>query len=168
MKVLEGEKLRRRIFRTYSKNPDGWSFVISQSPKYGFYDAVVSSPHGSWVVKMDSLFKPSPIMLGSPTETSPLSKRTGPFPYGFRRIPPELIPEMLGDEGQPRDKAIAGLLSVLRSKTVVPEEGRSYAHGPFIFTSPETLGLSERQRELDDKLNSEMRRLVRYRYPAYG
>ena len=168
MKVLEGDKLRRRIFRSYARNPEGWSFVISPSPKYGFYDAVVSSPHGSWVLKMDSLFKPSPIVLGSPTESSPMSKRSGPFPYGYRRIPSELIPEMLGGENQPRDKAMADLLSVLRSKTVVPEEGRSYAHGPFIFANPERYDLSERQKELDDKLNSEMHRLIRYRYPAYG
>jgi len=168
MKVLEGENLRRRIFRSYSKNPEGWSFVISTSSKYGFYDAVVSGPHGAWVLKMDSLFKPSPIVLGSPTESSPKSKHAGPFPYGYRKIPSELIPEMLGDEGYQRDRTMADLLSVLRSKTVVPEEGRSYAHGPFIFTSPERVSLSEQQRELDHKLTSEMRRLLSSRYPAYG
>jgi hypothetical protein len=168
MKALEGENLRRRIFRSYSKDPRGWSFVISPSPKYGFYDAFVSGPQGAWVLKMDSLFKPSPIVLGSPTEASPMSKQAGPFPYGYRKIPSELIPEMLGGEGYPRDKTMASLLSVLGSKTVVPEEGRSYAHGPFIFTSPERVGLSERQKELDDKLNSEMHRLLRFRYPAYG
>jgi len=67
-----------------------------------------------------------------------------------------------------RETKRADLLSVLRSKTVVPEEGRSYAHGPFIFANPERYDLSERQKELDDKLNSEMHRLIRYRYPAYG
>lgn len=168
MKVLEGEKLRRRIFRSYSKDPRGWSFVISPSQKYGFYDAFVSGPQGAWVLKMDSLFKPSPIVLGSPTESSPITKEAGPFPYGYRKIPSEMIPEMLGGESASGDKAMADLLSVLRTKTVVPEEGRSYAHGPFIFTRPERVGLSERQKELDDKLNSEMHRLLRYRYPAYG
>jgi len=167
MKLLEGENLRRRIFQSYSKDPKGWSFVISPSQKYGFYDAVVSGPHGSWVLKIDSLFKPLPIMLGSPTEENPISK-PGPFPYGYRKLPSELIPEMLGGEGHPRDRIMTSLLSVLRSKTVIPEEGRSYAEGPFIFTGPQRVGLSEHQRELDDKLTSEMHRLLRVRYPAYG
>jgi hypothetical protein len=118
------------------------------------------------MLKIDSPFKPQPIVLGSPTEASP--KSLGPFPYGYRKLPPELIPEMLGDEGYPRDKVMADLMSVLRTKPIIPEEGRSYAHGPFIFTGPQKASLSERQRELDDKLNSEMRRLLRLRYPAYG
>ena len=168
MKVLEGDALRRRIFQSYTKNPAGWSFVISPSPKSGFYDAVVSGPQGAWVLKIDSLFKPLPIMLGSPTEAIPRAKEAGPFPYGYRRLPPELISEMLGDEGHPRDKTMEGLLSVLKSKTVIPEEGRGYAHGPFILTNPERVGLSDRQKELDDKLTSEMHRLLRLRYPAYG
>ncbi len=167
MKLLEGESLRRRIFRSYSKDPTGWSFVISPSAKSGFYDAMVSGPHGAWALKIDSLFKPLPIVLGSPTEASQPNP-SGPFPYGYRKLPSELIPEMLAGEGYPRDRVKAGLLSVLRSKTVIPEEGRSYAHGPFIFTGSQKVGLSEHQRELDDKLTSEMRRLLRVRYPAYG
>jgi hypothetical protein len=165
MKLQEGEKLRRRIFQSYSKDPTGWSFVISPSAKFGFYDAIVSGPQGAWVLKIDSLFKPLPIVLGSPTEARPPNP-SGPFPYGYRKIPSELIPEIL--EGYPRDRARAGLLSVLRSKTVIPEEGRSYAHGPFIFTGSQNVSLSEHQRELDAKLTSEMRRLLRVRYPAYG
>jgi len=167
MKFLEGENLRRRIFQSYSKDPTGWSFVISPSEKSGFYDASISGPHGAWALKIDSLFKPQPIVLGAPTEAIP-PKTSDSFPYGYRRLPPELIPEVLGDEGYPREKAMASLLSVLKSKTVIPEEGRSYAHGPFIFTGPQKVELSEHQRELDDRLTSEMRRLLRARYPAYG
>jgi len=167
MKFLEGENLRRRILQSYSKDPTGWSFVISPSERSGFFDASVSGPHGAWALKIDSLFKPQPIMLGSPTEPSP-QRPPDSFPYGYRKLPPELIAQMLDDESNPREKAMEGLLSVLKSKTVIPEEGRSYAHGPFVFTGPQKLELSERQRELDDKLTSEMHRLLRNRYPAYG
>jgi len=168
MKTLEGEDLRNRILESYYKNPKGWSFVISPSSKYGFYDAVVSGPDGTWMLKMDSLFKPFPIVLGTRTEPDPKSNPVGSFPYGYRKLPPELILQMLRGEGHlSRDRVMASLLSVLRSETVVPEEGGNYAEGPFIFTSPLRSGLSENQKELDDKLASEMRRLLRIRYPAY-
>ncbi len=170
MELLEGQNLRRHLLERYAKNPKGWSFVISPSRKYGFYDAFVSGPEGAWMLKIDSIFKPTPTVLGSLTEDSPRLKPVGPFPYGYRNLPPpELILKMLGGEGYPpRNEAVANLLSVLKSETVVPEEGKPYAEGPFVFTSKEKVGLSERQRNLDMKLASEMRRLLGTRYPAYG
>lgn len=168
MEFLEGERLRRRILESYSKNPRGWDFVISPS-KSGFYDAFVSGPEGTWMLKIDSLFKPAPAILGSPVEAVPRPKPASPFPYGYRKLSPELALQMLGGEShRSRAQATATLLSVLKSETVVPEEGRSYAHGPFIFASPERVGLSDSQKELDGRLTSEMRRLLRTRYPAYG
>ena len=71
MKLLEGESLRRHLLESYSRNPKGWSFVISPSGKHGFCDAIVSSSDGTWMLKMDSIFKPTPIVLGSLTEDSP-------------------------------------------------------------------------------------------------
>ena len=169
MKLLEGESLRRHLLESYSKNPKGWSFVISPSGKHGFCDAVVSGSDGTWMLKIDSIFKPTPIVLGSPTEDSPELKPAGPFPYGYRNLPPELILQMLRGEGYPpRDKAATNFLSLLKSETVVPEEGGSYAEGPFVFTSKGNVNLSERQRDVDMKLASEMQRLLRTRYPAYG
>ncbi|MGP8124506.1 MAG: hypothetical protein ACLQEQ_01360 [Nitrososphaerales archaeon] len=169
MKLLEGESLRRRLLEGYSKNPRGWSFVMSPSGRHGFCDAFVSGPDGTWMLKIDSIFKPTPIVLGSPTEDSPGLKPAGPFPYGFRNLHRDLILQMLRGGGYPpRDKATANFLPMLKSETVVPEEGRSYAEGPFIFTSERKVDLSERQRDVDIKLASEMQRLLRTRYPAYG
>jgi len=168
MEFLEGDRLRRHILEDYSKNPKGWSFMISPS-KSGFFDAVVSGPEGTWILKIDSLFKPLPLLLGSPAETAPGLKRASPFSYGYRKLPPGFVLQMLGGESRGRrDETVANFLSLLRSETVVPEEGRSYAQGPFVLTTPEKVGLSEGQKELDEKLTSEMRRLMRARYPAYG
>lgn len=169
MKLLEGESLRRHLLESYSNNPKGWSFVISPSVKHGFYDAVVSGPHEAWMLKIDSIFKPAPIVLGSPTEESPNLKPAGTFRYGYRTLPPELILKMLRDEEYPpKNKGVTNFMSILKSETVVPEEGKSYAEGPFVFTSKGKVDSSEHQRELDTKLGSEMQRLLRTRYPAYG
>ncbi len=170
MKLLEGESLRRHLLESYSKNPKGWSFVISPSVKHpGFYDAFFSGPQEAWMLKIDSIFKPAPIVLGSPTEESPNLKQAGTFRYGYRTLSPELILQMLrGEEYPPKNRAAANFLSILKSETVVPEEGKSYAEGPFVFTSKAKVDSSERQRDLDTKLASEMQRLLRTRYPAYG
>jgi hypothetical protein len=168
MELLEGGDLRKRILESYSRDPKGWSFVVSPSPRSGFFDAMVSGPDGTWMLKIDSLFKPLPIVIGSQAEAS-ARRVDGPFPYGYRSLPPDLALRLMGEEG-----AGAGidtrrrLLSVLKSEPVVPEEGRSYAEGPLLFTDPGRVSLSESQKEIDTRLASEMRRLLRLRYPAYG
>ncbi len=168
MELLEGKVLRRRMLQSYSRNPKGWSFVVSPSPKSGFFDALVSGPDGAWMLKVDSLFKPYPMVIGTAVEALP-RRVEGPFPYGYRALPPDLALRMLGGEGTgPREKTLAGLLSVLRSEPVVPEEGRSYAEGPLVLIGPGGISLSDSQKEVDSRLASEMRRLLRLRYPAYG
>jgi hypothetical protein len=167
MEFEEGEALRKRILESYFRNPRGWSFVMSPS-KSGFYGAVVSGPDSTWMLKMDSIFKPFPMVLGSQVEAD-LRKPEYPFAYGYRKLPSELILQMLGGERPaPRKKMLAGLMSVLRSEPIVPEAGRSYAEGPFVLTTPGKINLSESQREVDARLASEMNRLLKTRYPAYG
>jgi hypothetical protein len=166
MELLEGRDLRRRILEAYSKDPKGWSFVVSPSSASGFFDAMVSGPDGTWMLKIDSLFKPFPMVIGSPAETSP-GRSEGPFPYGYRRLSPDLALRLMGGGGE--DNSIRrAILSVLKSEPVVPEEGRTYAEGPLVFTGPGRVSLSESQREVDARLASEMRRLLKLRYPAYG
>jgi hypothetical protein len=168
VELLEGKSLRSRILEGYSKNPKGWSFVVSPSPRSGFFDATVSGPEGTWMLKIDSLFKPYPIVIGSPTEAFP-RKPEGPFPYGYRGLPPDFALQMLeGENPRSRTLTMRRLLSVLRSEPVVPEEGRSYAEGPLVLTGPGRVSLSDSQKEVDTKLASEMRRLLALRYPAYG
>lgn len=166
MEILEGKDLRSRMLQSYSKDPKGWSFVMSPSPNSGFLDAAMSGPDGSWLLKIDSMFKPSPIIIGSPAE--PVRRPTAPFHYGYRDLPPELALEIMGAGSGAPLEARGRLLSVLKSKPVIPEPGGSYAEGPFVLTAPGRVSLSESQKEIDGRLASEMRRLLRLRYPAYG
>jgi len=70
MEVLEGKDLKKRMLESYSRDPKGWSFVVSPSPRSGFFDATVSGPAGTWMLKIDSLFKPYPIVIGSSAEAA--------------------------------------------------------------------------------------------------
>lgn len=168
MELLEGSDLRKRMLDSYSKDPKGWSFMISQSPDSAFFDATVSGPEGTWLLKIDSMFKPYPIVIGSPAE--PLRRRPeGPFAYGYRALPADLALRIIGDGGvRPKAEARRRLLSVLKSEPVVPEEGRSYAEGPLLLTAASRVRLSDAQKEIESRLASEMRRLLKLRYPAYG
>jgi hypothetical protein len=168
MEFLEGKDLKRRMMENYSRSPKGWSFVLSPSPRFGFFDAAVSGPDVAWMIKLDTLFKPSPIVIGSEVEAFPRRPR-GPFSYGYRALPPELALQIMGgEEAGPRERTLAELLSVMKSEPVAPETGRAYAEGPLVLTGPGEVNFSESQKEMDDRLSSEMRRLLKLRYPSYG
>ncbi|HUH82597.1 MAG TPA: hypothetical protein VLX33_01810 [Nitrososphaerales archaeon] len=168
MEILEGAELKRRMLESYARNPRGWSFTVSPSLSSGFFDATVAGPDGAWMLKLDSLFKPSPIVIGSQAEAL-RRRRGGPFPYGYRDLPPELALRLMGGgEEVPIGPVRRRLLSVLESDPIVPQRGGSYAEGPLVFTGPGSVSLSDKQKEVDARLASEMRRLLRLRYPAYG
>lgn len=167
MEFLEGKDLMRRMLEGYSRDPRGWSFVVSPS-RSEFFDAAVTGPEGTWMLKIDSLFKPFPTVIGSRSGEG-LKGPRGPFPYGYRALSPDLALRIMEDEvAGRRSRTLGELLPVLRSDPVVPEEGRSYAQGPLLLAGPTSVTLSEGQKEIGAKLASEMRRLLRLRYPVYG
>ncbi len=183
MEILEGKALTRLLLERYSKNPSNWHFAVSPSGRSdGFFDALVSSPSESWHIKLDSIFKPSPIMLGTKVEVddAKLRKFSSPVSYGYRSLSEDVLLKILStfEEQRPRPtttrkgaaratNSIEGILGGI--EPVAPVSGGSYAEGPFIFTKEKVIGgLSSGQEQLDDKLSSELRRLLRNRYQSYG
>jgi len=175
MEVLEGQALADVLLRRYSKDPRGWSFVVAPARAHGFYDAIVAGPDQSWHLKMDSLFKPAPLIVGSRAEVD--RGRVGslsPRPFGYRELDPSMVMKILnssyGSEESVPDAGGLGsrLESLLGLEPVVPRPGRSYAQGPFVLTPQRIVGSSEMETSIDDRLTSDLLRLFRTRYPAYG
>ncbi|MHB8567726.1 MAG: hypothetical protein ACYC7D_14665 [Nitrososphaerales archaeon] len=165
--ILEGRALSRRLLDRYSRKPSSWSFTIAPAMKDGFYDALVSSPDESWQLKIDSIFNPLPKMLGAQVELDRSKvKKFSPISYGYRKLDPETVMKLLTSlEGEElsKYKTMDSVLGPL--DPVAPKTGGSYAEGPFVFTNEK---LSSGQSELDDKLSSELRKLMRSRLSAYG
>jgi len=166
LEILEGDALYRTLLQRYSKNPRGWSFTVSQSPNNGFFDALVAGPEDSWQLKLDTVFKPSPFVLGSRTDQGEVSGRRAPISFGFRRIDPAEAPALLDGSSQGMNK----LLGFLQSVNPVAPTGRgNYIQGPFVFAGPGEVGrsLTGEQQNVDRRLSEEMLKLVRRRYPNY-
>jgi hypothetical protein len=175
MEILEGQTLADVLLRRYSKDPRGWSFIVAPARAHGFYDAIVASPDQSWHLKMDSVFKPAPLIVGARTEVDHgRVDSLSPTSFGFRELDPSMIVKFLsssyGSEGgRPEPDGLGPKLeSLLGLEPVVPRPGRSYAQGPFVLSPQKIVGSSERETSVDDRLTSDLLRLFRIRYPAYG
>jgi len=72
MEILEDKTLAKSIFQKYTVNPKNWNFVISTtSINDGFFDATVTNPDEVWQLKIDSLYKPFPIIAGAKVDAEP-------------------------------------------------------------------------------------------------
>ena len=162
VEILEGEALSKYLLQKYSKKPSGWNFTLFPSKQEG-YGALVSGPEETWQLKIDSIYRPNPLMLGSKSEHS--KKQLSNVSYGYRRLDPKTIFELLRSEN-PSSSTIEKLLA-----PIVPEApiaGQPYAEGPFVMSDRKTAGITDAQKDLDDKLSLELRKLVRNRYSSYG
>jgi len=170
MELIEGKALSKLLLERYSKNPRNWSFTVSPSAKDGFFDAVMANKDEAWQLKLDSIFKPAPFMLGAKADVDPIKIQSpSPIPYGYRKLEPQVLIEILKSFSEEKKAETLRLDSILGSlDTVAPSGFGNYAEGPFVMTNKDATIISEEQRKLDDKLHMEMRKLLRSRYSSYG
>ncbi|HZB99101.1 MAG TPA: hypothetical protein VE226_03740, partial [Nitrososphaeraceae archaeon] len=66
MEILQDRNLAKYLFEKYTTNPKNWNFIISTSSlNDGFFDATVSNTDEVWQLKIDSIYKPLPIVIGT-------------------------------------------------------------------------------------------------------
>jgi hypothetical protein len=169
MEILEGDALQRLLFQRYSKKPDGWSLTFSKSSSYGFFDALVTSPDESWQLKLDTIFKPWPLVIGATIEVDQSKlKPLSPFSFGFRNLGDQedasaLLEAPSGD--------IEKLLALLASRRpVAPTPGGNYIQGPFVFAERGVIPGQQKtdpQKGMDERLSQELLNAVRRKYPSY-
>jgi len=166
MEILEGDALYRVLLQSYSKDPRGWSFTVSPSPGSGFFDARVGGPDESWHLKLDTIYKPSPFVLGAKTDQDLFGNSQVPLSFGFRRVNPQDAPALLDDSREGVDRLLAFLSAV---SPVAPTGPGGYIRGPYVFTSRGKApgSMTREQQSVDSRLSDEMRKLVRSRYPGY-
>jgi len=147
--------------------------LVMPAKKYGFFDCLFSNPDEAWHIKLDSLFKPNPFVLGTKLQSVPRrAAASSSASFGYRRLEPNLALELLGNMGDDDDEAAprsSNLLSVLRSiEPTVPRPGENYAEGPFVYTHQNVFAFSDEHKSVEETLTSELLKLMRNRYPSYG
>jgi hypothetical protein len=165
MEILQGDALYRTLLRQYSNDPRGWSFTVSPSARDGFFDARVGGPDESWHLKLDTIYKPSPFVLGART-LEDADPPPSPLSFGFRRVDPRQAPALHDDSREGMSALLAYLSTV---SPVAPTGPGRYIQGPVVFASrgKPAGSMSREQRSVDSRLSDEMRKLVRSRYPSY-
>ena len=173
MDILEGDNLATNLFERYSANSRNWKFVVSVSQQNGnFYDAIVSNPNEVWQLKIDSIYKPNPLIIGTKVDVDPLRFNDNThMPFGYRKLDPKKIGKILSNISENEDtSALSSYIGSLISSTKpeVPSPNNSYAYGPFLFTQKNPIKVDEYQRKISDKLANRLNEKLRLLYSSYG
>lgn len=182
MEILEEKTLAKQIFKKYATNPRNWNFIIStNSMRDGFFDAAITNPDESWQLKIDSIYKPSPIITGTKLDIDPNKMRRtiddNVIPFGYRKIDPPLFMNLfkkISEEHEVLSKKNTDYInnelnSFLNSmEPTVPSKGTDYLYGPFLYTSKNLISKNPYQDIVSEKLTSNMKRKIKERYPGYG
>ena len=184
MEILEEKSLANQLFKQYSTNPKNWNFIISTNPiKDGFYDANISSPQELWRLKIDSIYKPSPIVSGTRLDID-LDRRIiereineTVIPFGYRKIDPpvfvnifkRLFEEQNSIARKNKDNLNQELSSLLNAmEPTVPTTSADYLYGPFLYTNRNLNGKSKYDDLVSEKLSQSIKKKIKERYPSYG
>jgi hypothetical protein len=182
MEILEDKILAKDIFKKYSINPKNWNFVISTtSMNDGFFDATITNPDEIWQLKIDSLYKPSPIIMGTKVdvELTKMKKMINRdiVPFGYRKIDPPILMNLFKSISEEQDSIARkdvdylnkGLNSVLSSiEPTVPVKGTDYIFGPFLFTEKNIIDNTSYQKNVSERLSLNLKKRIKERYPSYG
>jgi hypothetical protein len=182
MEILEDKILAKDIFKKYSVNPKNWSFIISTtSMNDGFFDATITNPDEVWQLKIDSLYKPFPIIMGTKVdmELTKMKKIINKdiVPFGYRKIDPPLLMNFFKKISQEHDaisrkdvdyinKELNSILSSL--EPTVPVKDEDYLFGPFLFTEKNIIDKNSSQKNVSEKLSINLKKKIKERYPGYG
>lgn len=173
MDILEGSNLSSNLFQRYSANARNWKFLVSVSQMNGnFYDAIVSNPNEVWQLKIDSIYKPNPLVVGAKVDVDPGKfNDNSNMPFGYRKLDQEKIGKILSTVGENENaNDISSYISSLisSSEPEVPTPNNSYAYGPFLFTQMNPIKVDEYQKKISEKLASRLKDKLRLLYSSYG
>jgi len=171
--ILEGSSLATNLFERYSANSRNWKFLISVNQLNGnFYDAIVSNPNEVWQLKIDSIYKPNPFIVGTKVDVDPVKFNDNThMPFGYRKLDPKKIGKILSSIGENGDdNAIDSYIASMISSTMpeIPTPNNSYAYGPFLFTQKNPIKVDEYQKKISDKLANRIKDKLRLLYAGYG
>jgi hypothetical protein len=180
MEILQEGELAQYLFNKYSMNPKNWNFIISVSQiRDSFFDAIISNPDEVWQLKIDSIYKPNPIIMGAKVDndSSKLEKRiNNTSNFGYRHLETNKIMNFLKNLTEEQNynsikeidvnKHLHSLLSSI--EPVKPVIGKDYLYGPFIFTEKKLTNFDKNNEQVSEKISSKMRSKLRTKYSYYG
>lgn len=160
MNIKSMEEIMKEIYKKYNENPYGWK-VLSGIDNKGFINLYFIHKDKAWHIKIWQVNPYKNIGFGTFIEDFGEIKKLEELPsYGFRNLSKKEIIEILS---LPPKEVIKKILNIQPipidelNKPIILE-------GPIAFSNRPLSFLSEKQKSLDEKLSSELEKLIIKKY----
>ncbi len=182
MKKKRAKEVMKEFYKSYQKDPKGWSFWLSPPEKDSFYEAYIIQGDEAFFLKIDSIYTPNPVGIGARLEVEEDQLVKNLPDFGFRKFSKEETEDFLNniprmEDYDSKDEFKKDLLEFRKKivgeameKEPVPfgsaDSPSLMAIGPYSSKSPLSY-ISERQEELRRELSRELDRLLKRDHPGY-
>lgn len=183
MKRKPADELLKDFIGSYQEDPEGWSFWVSKSD--GNYDIYIIRGAEGYFLKLDSIFSPHPLGVGTKVRMEENQTFESNLPqFGFRKFTGEETLKFLrslpsppreGESKKEIKKKISKINEAIEKrllgKPTIPisppkERDRMAILGPWEPRSP-IAEISESQRKLERDLERKLRKMQQREYPTY-
>ncbi|MEM3676879.1 MAG: hypothetical protein QW176_01885 [Candidatus Bathyarchaeia archaeon] len=165
-KRTTAEEARREILEKYNRDPKGWRVFSAKDPK-GYYDLLIIHGSDVWMIKEHHInpFKSVGYALKVKDRKASSSLPNTPD-FGFRPVPQDRLEEVLRDPEDSLKKLIEEIMDTrpVPLSSLANDMGM-IVQGPMIHYMRPVGLISQRSRELDLKLRSELESILVKRYP---
>jgi len=161
------DQVKKEIARRYSADPDGWQVLHGRNPG-GSSDLIVVHGSNIWIIKENAINPYQSIGLGAKgrLEEGEEIKSFSPYPFGLRPLPSEQMQELMLRllSGKSTRKMMEEMMKIKPSS---PRDIRSpvILQGPVIYSQRPIELIGETHRELSEKLDQELEKLLYKKYP---
>ncbi len=163
------EEVMESFLEDYKENPEGWSFWTEKSEN--FYNIYLIHDDKGYFVKLDSIYNNNPLGIGTEidVEKDQLEEKLPDF--GFRPFKKSEIESFFNSvsDSKDREKVKKAVEQKMRQKPTLPggiKENEYVMLGPFNQGKPFQYSLEE-QEEVDRKLEKNLKKRFRSKYPMY-
>lgn len=180
MKRKEASEIMMQVKEEYQEDPRGWSFWISHESEPP--EIYIIHREDAFFLKINSIYTPKPIGIGAKfkLERDQLPENLPEF--GFRPLQREEIEKIFDNlpyiEEIKTEQELRGALreaqrrifEEIQKKKPIPfsyNKDEAVTIGPYSIGGPLKY-VSDKQRELKEKLEKELEKLERQRYPGYA
>ncbi len=172
------------FYEEYQENPKNWSFWLSPPPSSDdFYEAYLIHKNEAFFLKMDSIYSPNPVGVGTRFKVEDDQLKEDLPDFGFRKFEKEEIEKFLNnlpkpDEFDSREEFMEELGKLNKDFTEnamkkdpapfepLEEPGEVAAIGPYSAENPLSY-VSEKQKKLRRELSRKLDKIINRDYPGY-
>jgi len=161
------DQAKREIGRRYSVDPEGWQVLYGKN-QAGSSDLIVVHGSDMWIIKENPVNPYQSIGLGAKARLREGEeiKSFSHYSFGLRPLPSEQMQELMLRlvSGKSTWKVMREIMAIKPSS---PRDIRSpvVVQGPVVYSQKPIEVISETHRELSEKLDEELEKLLYKRYP---